>query len=162
MSIYNPPQSSSGGGGQLAKQTVVGTCDGVNVTFIIGAVINSGVSFIIQNGQSQVEGIDYNVSGTTITYTIAPSADLDGLEHVIYYGASSTNATTWVFDSTPSGTVNGVNTVFTLGISSVQAIVYADGLRVKGFGVDYTHSGATITFTAGRQPFSSISADYLI
>lgn len=67
----------------------------------------------------------------------------------------------WVYDATPTGTVNGVTTVFTLPVSASQVVVYADGIRVKGAGDTYTHSGDTITFTAGKQPYSSISVDYL-
>jgi len=72
-----------------------------------------------------------------------------------------THAVSEVTDSTPTGTVNGSNVTFTLAVSASQAVVYADGLRVKGGGVDYTHSGSTITFVSGSQPYSAISVDYL-
>ena len=69
----------------------------------------------------------------------------------------------WQMDVTPTGTVNGSNLVFTLPADASQAVVYADGMRVKGGGIDYTHTTDTdtITFVSGRQPFSSISVDYL-
>jgi hypothetical protein len=67
----------------------------------------------------------------------------------------------WVHDYTPSEAVNGSNTVFTLPSASA-VIVYADGMRLKGGGVDYTFSGnTTITFVSERQPYTTISIDYL-
>lgn len=69
----------------------------------------------------------------------------------------------WQMDVVPTGTVDGSNLVFTLPASASQVVVYADGLRVKGGGADYSHTAdtVTITFISGSQPFSSISADYL-
>ena len=69
--------------------------------------------------------------------------------------------TAWVMDYEPEEAVNGSNTVFTLPVPASQVVVYADGSRVKGGGVDYTHSGDTITFVAGHQPYSALSIDYL-
>lgn len=67
----------------------------------------------------------------------------------------------FIYDYVPAEAVNGSNTVFTIPAAS-QVIVYADGLRVKGAGIDYTFSATTtITFISGRQPFSAISIDYL-
>lgn len=66
----------------------------------------------------------------------------------------------WFYDQTPTGTVNGVNLSFTLPVSATQVVVYADGVRVKGGGDTYTHSGSSINFVSGKQPYSSISVDY--
>lgn len=148
-----------GGGGSLVVQTVSGTINGSNVTFTIPSAISSGKSFIDLNGQVYIQDTDYTISGTTVTYSVAPAADLSGLTHKIVYAGGT--ASEWVFDATPTGTVNGVNTVFTLPVTVTQVMVFADGALVKGAGTDYTLSGATITFTAGRQPFSSIAVNYL-
>lgn len=69
----------------------------------------------------------------------------------------------WQMDITPTGTIDGSNLVFTLPANAAQVVVYADGLRVKGGGIDYTHTvdTATITFIGGRQPFGALSVDYL-
>jgi hypothetical protein len=66
----------------------------------------------------------------------------------------------WIYDFTPTGTVDGSNLIFTIPDAS-QVVVYADGVRVKGAGDTYTFLLDTITFEAGKQPFSSISVDYL-
>lgn len=69
----------------------------------------------------------------------------------------------WQMDVTPTGTVNGSNTTFTIPANASQLVVYADGLRVKGGGEDYDHTADTdtIEFVSGRQPYGSISIDYL-
>lgn len=68
----------------------------------------------------------------------------------------------WVIDYTPAQTVNGSNTVFTLPEDASRVVVYADGIRVKGGGFDYTFSSNdTITFVSGRQPYATLSIDYL-
>lgn len=69
----------------------------------------------------------------------------------------------WQMDITPTGVVNGTNLVFTLPADASQVVVYADGMRVKGGGVSYSHTADTdtITFVSGLQPFSTISVDYL-
>jgi hypothetical protein len=67
----------------------------------------------------------------------------------------------WVFDYTPTQPVISSNLVYTVPNAS-QVVVYADGVKVKGNGVDYTFSGGnTITFTSGSQPDKYISLDYL-
>jgi hypothetical protein len=77
-------------------------------------------------------------------------------------GSTTSGAGTWVYDSTPTPAVDGVTTVFTIAASASQVVVYVDGIRAKaGVSETYTHSGATITFNAGKQPFSTLSADYL-
>lgn len=69
----------------------------------------------------------------------------------------------WTYDATPTGTVDGVNKEFVIPESAQQAIIYADGVRLRGGGIDYTHhDGDKISFVEGSQPFNSISADYLI
>ena len=72
-------------------------------------------------------------------------------------------AENWQMDTTPTGTVNGATVEFTIANDASQAVVYADGMRVKGGGVDYTHvaDSDTITFESGSQPYSTISVDYL-
>lgn len=65
----------------------------------------------------------------------------------------------WVFNITPTGTVNGTNTTFVLPADASDVIVYADGMRASED--DYTLTDDTIEFVSGRQPYSSISADYL-
>jgi len=85
---------TSGGGGVLMNEVVSGTIDGSNVTFTIANSF-SGVSFISLNGQLMVDGVDYTVSGTIITYAVAPDADLAGTTHYLYAGSGSAPVATY-------------------------------------------------------------------
>lgn len=67
---------------------VDGTIDGTNTTF----TLDGGIEPFDPNSlqitlarQPQVQGIDYTISGTTISYITPPSADLDGESHVAQY-----------------------------------------------------------------------------
>lgn len=65
----------------------------------------------------------------------------------------------WEMNITPTGTVDGSNATFVLPEYASDVIVYADGMRAVAS--DYSLVDDTITFTTGRQPYSSISVDYL-
>ena len=63
----------------------------------------------------------------------------------------------FVDQETPSGAINGVNAAFTLSQApspSTSLAVYRNGLRLTS-GVDYTLSGAMITFVTGLVPQTS-------
>lgn len=51
-----------------------GTLDGTNKTFTL-ATAPAGPLLLFLNGVEQLEGTDYTLSGTAITYTVAPKAD---------------------------------------------------------------------------------------
>ena len=67
----------------------------------------------------------------------------------------------FIYNEIPTGTVNGSNTAFTLANTPASGTLqlYADGMRMKGGGVDYTLSGANITM--GVAPSTAIVADYM-
>lgn len=63
----------------LKSQTV----DGVNVTFTTLHPITNVLNFSINN--AYIHGAEYTVSGSTITFLVAPAADLSGKEFDIIY-----------------------------------------------------------------------------
>jgi hypothetical protein len=67
----------------------------------------------------------------------------------------------WVFDATPAGTVDGSNRTFTLPEAASQIIVYPDGIRAAASGYSFTSGDDSFTFNDSKQPFSTISVDYL-
>lgn len=71
-------------------------------------------------------------------------------------------APTKVFAEAPSGSINGTNTAFTLAHTPVAGTVrlYLNGIRQLAGGVDYTISGATITYVTAPETGSSLIADY--
>ena len=68
------------------------------------------------------------------------------------------------FNETPSGTIDGSNNVFTLAHTpnqtSIPLMLYVNGARQASGGVDFTLSGATITFVTPPEAGSVIFADY--
>ena len=67
---------------------VDGTIDGNNTTFTLHGAIapfDPNSMQITLGRQPQLQGIDYTVSGTTITYTTPPDASLSGQPHVANY-----------------------------------------------------------------------------
>jgi len=65
---------------------VSGTINGSNTTFTISpAPFDPNSIHLRLNYQEQEQGIDYTISGTTISYIVPPSASLSGLPHVAQY-----------------------------------------------------------------------------
>jgi hypothetical protein len=65
---------------------VSGTINGSNVTFTISPIPFDGNSLQLSLArQSQIQGIDYTLSGGTITYITPPDASLSGFPHVAIY-----------------------------------------------------------------------------
>ncbi len=54
-----------------------GTQNGVNVTFTLASAVSTNSDMIIKNGQVLKRGVgnDYTISGTTITFSIAPKVN---------------------------------------------------------------------------------------
>lgn len=72
-------QIQIGGGGGLAqtafvdRETPAGSVNGVNVTFTLANTPYAGSEHVFVNGILQTSGgVDYSISGTTITMTVAP------------------------------------------------------------------------------------------
>jgi hypothetical protein len=63
--------SASAGGNFAENETPSGVVDGSNVTYTLAHTPIGSVQ-VVWNGQVQVEGINFNISGTTITFTFAP------------------------------------------------------------------------------------------
>jgi hypothetical protein len=67
---------------------VDGTIDGVNTVFTLHGAITPFDSNSLQitlGRQPQIQGIDYTISGTTITYVTPPPAALSGQPHIAQY-----------------------------------------------------------------------------
>jgi hypothetical protein len=66
--------------------SVSGSINGSNVTFTISPNPFDPNSVNLSLGrQPQIQGIDYTISGGTITYITAPDASLAGLPHIAQY-----------------------------------------------------------------------------
>lgn len=67
----------SGGTVTVYAETVSGTINGSNVTFTVPTSISTAFALYLGNSIYQ-PGVDFTVSGTTITMTLAPDASLSG------------------------------------------------------------------------------------
>ena len=65
------------GGVTFYAETVSGTINSSNVTFTVPTTIASALVLYLANSAYQ-PGVDFTVSGTTITMTTAPDASLSG------------------------------------------------------------------------------------
>ena len=64
-------------------EAVSGTVDGVNVTFTLAHTPTS-VLFLYMANQPQIFGVDYTLSGATITFNVPPDASLSGTLYATY------------------------------------------------------------------------------
>lgn len=145
---------------QLANwqyQTFLG--DGTTVGFALAGnpivVANMDVTI---SGVTQVPIADYNLFGTTLTFTTAPPM---GAVILVRYGRAADQQT--YTHTTETVVATASQTVFTLTTSYVPGAnnltVYANGLRLRG-GVDYLETDAnTVTFTTGAQAGDEITFD---
>jgi len=63
-----------------------GTINGTNLAFTVAHTVNPAASLqLYLNGVLQMQGRDYTLSGTTITYTVAPNISEGGDWHVCWY-----------------------------------------------------------------------------
>lgn len=150
--------TSSGGGSSptfVDNEIPSGTIDGVNSTFTLVQIPNPAASLLLElNGQVQLAGgVDYTLTSQTITF-VGGAVPGSGDQLRAWYRLSN-GSTNFVDFETPTGTIDGVNLAFTLAHSPTPTsdlLVIVNGQILLGGGVDYTISGAAITFTSGAQP----------
>lgn len=151
--------SGGGGGGVLNTATQVpgGTIDGSNRVFTLS---NAPVLLLLDlNGLLMEPGLDYTLSGSTITFTGSlpqGGSTPDKLFATYFYGTSSTLTP---FTQVPTGTLNGSNTAFTLSHSPVILFLSRNGVQLAA-GTDYTLSGTSLTMTVAPQSGDTFNAQY--
>lgn len=68
------------------NETPVGVINGVNQVFTLSQIPNPTSSlYLFLNGVLQTNGVDYTLSGLTITYTTAPGLDLASAPHTAFF-----------------------------------------------------------------------------
>lgn len=115
----------------------------------------SGDNLTLTRAQEGTSASTKNASGKT--YKMLLSVTKKMIDDI----RTGLNSTSWVYEYIPGESV-GSNLVFTIPVDASRVIVYADGYRVRGSGVDYTFSSNdTITFVNAARPRTTISIDYL-
>ncbi len=85
-----PGTDNDSGGGAVPtfvdNETPDGTIDGVNTAFTLDNSPNPAASLIlILNGQYLTQGVEYTLSGPTITFAVAPAVEFSGLPFKAFY-----------------------------------------------------------------------------
>jgi len=135
-----------------------GTINGTNGAFTLANVPNPTSSLsLFRNGLLLDQGVDYTIVNNAVTFQSGFLPQTNDVLLATYRLSVSIPGVGFVDKETPTGTLNGVNGTFTLSMTPSPATslaVYRNGLRLAS-GVDYTLSGATITFTTGLVPQTS-------
>ncbi len=132
-----------------------GAVNGSNASFTLANAPNPSSSLALyRNGLLLERGLDYTVSGSTISFQSTDIPQPGDTLQASYRVSVSLPGVGFVDQETPAGTMNGVNASFTLSQTPSPAaslVVYLNGLRLSP-GVDYTAIGATVTFQTGLEP----------
>jgi len=77
----------AGSGTAVDDETPSGAFNGINATYTLAHTPLAGTLLLFLNGQFQHPGLtaDYTLSGSTITYNTAPSANFSGLPFTAAY-----------------------------------------------------------------------------
>ncbi len=144
-----------------------GTINGSNTIFTLANIPNPAISLaLFRNGLLLTQGGDYTLSSNAITFLAGAVPQTNDVLAAFYRLSVSIPGVGFVDQVAPSGAINGVNPVFTLAQApspSTSLALYRNGLLMTA-GVDYTLSGAVITFMTGLAPQTSdtLSCSYRI
>jgi hypothetical protein len=138
-----------------------GSVDGTNNAFTLSVNPSPAMSLhLYRNGLLQKAGLDFNLSGSGITFVPAAIPASGDLLQAWYRTAAATASPIYFVDGEiPSGVVNGINLIFTLEnvpnpTSSLQ--LFRNGVLLRA-DVDYIISGTNVTFTTAAIPQSGDS-----
>jgi hypothetical protein len=136
-------------------ETPSGTLDGLNTSFLLANVPSPPASLaLFRNGLLLRQGGDYTLSANNITFQAGAVPQPTDVLIAAYRLSVSIPGVGFVDQETPTGAVNGVNAAFTLSQTpspSTSLVIYRNGVRLTA-GVDYTASGAAVTFMSTLVP----------
>ena len=137
--IYSAGLTNTCTGQILLAQVPTGTINGVNTVFTLSGT--PVMVMVFRGGLFQTPGgVDYTLTGNTITFVTAPIAGT-----ALYTIGLATGSAAAPTGAVPAGTVNGVNTVFALGTVPDVLLVYNNGIYQTPM-IDYTQTGAIFDF----------------
>lgn len=147
---------NNGGSPALVNaDTVAGTANGANATFTLTQTPSPVASLqLFRNGILESNGVDYTISGNTVTFASGSIPQSTDTMTAFYQIAGTGAAVTFVYAEAPGGTINGTNATFTLANAPNPGLslrLYKNGMLMLQNG-DYSLSGKTITFTSGVIP----------
>jgi hypothetical protein len=144
-------------------ETPGGAINGSNKSFTLANSPSPATSLdLYRNGLVQSVGVDYTISGNTITFLLVATPQPGDLLQAFYRAAGIGQTASFSDNEAPAGTPNGFNTTFTLSFAPNPALslrLYKNGLLLRQ-GTDYLLAGATITFASAPQATDLIVAYY--
>jgi hypothetical protein len=135
----------------ISSQTFIG--NGSNTQYTLSTSTTNDESFVFLNGVAQVPVTDYSISGTTLTFVVAPV-----LSEQIEVRTINIPSILGIQFTLDSYTGNGSNTIYTLSTSlstSNNSFVYLNGVAQVPT-TDYSVSGSTLTFTTAPPDLQQI------
>jgi hypothetical protein len=146
-------EDSTGAAFSVSSETF--NANGSNTQFTLAQTTTSLETFVFLNGVAQIPTTDYSISGTTLTFVVAPSNG-DVIE-VRTINIPTVSGITFTLDSF---TGNGSNTNYTLSTalsSNTTTFVYLNGVAQVPT-TDYGVSGSTLTFLSAPPNLEQIRA----
>ena len=147
-------------------ETPSGIVDGVNTAFQLASYPAPAPSLAVyRNGLAMQRSVDFTVTGTTIAFQSGSVPQPGDLLQAFYRTGSGTSSSAVFADAeTLSGALDGTNATFGLLNSPAPAMsltLFRNGLALER-NVDFTLSGAVISFLAGSvpQPGDTLQAFY--
>ncbi|MGI8962532.1 MAG: hypothetical protein ACR2IV_22805 [Bryobacteraceae bacterium] len=132
-------------------ETPSGVMDGANKTFTLAGAPGPVASLqLYRNGLQQISGIDFTVSGNTITFLNGNVPRTSDVVQAFYRVPGTGQTSTFSDAEVPSGTVNGTNSTFTLSAAPNPVLslkLFKNGMLLAQ-NADYTLSGTTLTFSS--------------
>ena len=159
--------SGTASGTFVDGETPGGTINGVNATFTLAnAPLPASSLALYRNGLMQQQGVDYTLSGSSITFLGSYAPQPADVLTASYRINVSITGVVFIDGEVPSGTINGSNTSFILSQAPNPAAslsLYRNGVLQKA-NLDYTLSGTGVTFQAGLapQPADILLASYRV
>jgi len=135
-------------GGGFQEEVPSGAINGTNTTFTLSVAPSPALSLeFYKNGLLMTAGIDYTLSGATITTAAPPQAG--DLLNAFYRFGTAPSSPLFSDAEVPSGLLNGVNNTYTLAAAPTPLLslrLFKNG-DMQTQGIDYTLLGNTVTYT---------------
>ncbi|HYO82018.1 MAG TPA: hypothetical protein VES20_11485 [Bryobacteraceae bacterium] len=138
----------------IDNEVPAGSLNGSNGVFTLTTAPAPASSLALyRNGLLQRVGVNYEIAGSTITFT---TGNIPGSGDVLLssYRVGGNSSSAYIDMEAPTGAVNGTNTQFALSQAPAPAgslHLYRNGLLQKQ-GFDYNLWGNVITFVPGATP----------
>ncbi|MDC3266295.1 IPT/TIG domain-containing protein [bacterium] len=146
---------SAGGGSTFTVTSDTFNGNGSNTVFTLTTSSSTDKSFVYLNGVQQAPTTDYTVSGTTLTFVVAPPSD-----NVIEVRSFEIPSVADITVTSDTFTANGTQTDFTLSTSDssvTKSLVFLNGVTQVPT-TDYTITNATLQFVAAPTNNTAVQA----